>query len=539
MKNVLMLFVFCFYALDMNASCVSGDCENGFGMYIWPSGDMYSGFWKNGEKHYFGMQYWADGDFWYGLYDNGERKPGFGLYAWSDGKYEARTTPVKFKERGCVSGDCINGWGVYIYDDGSLHAGTWKNGTQNYFGVKFWASGDFYFGLYKDGDRKTNRQGFYADKNGTTTAYVNPPTYNETGCVSGNCDNGFGTYIWKNGDIHTGYWIDGVQHYIGIKFWHDNDFFIGIYKEGKRRSRGLYVYEDGTKQMRTEEVTFDVNATNVPLNGGGGSNHVVEDDNTSYTPVTVIKPTINTSTKGDGVTKVWAMIVGVANYPHINSLNYTDDDAYRVANFLQRPEGGAIPDEQIRILIDESATKNKILTETRALFSQADGDDVILFYFSGHGMEGSFLPRDFTGSTNQLPHSEIRAIFADSKAKHKICLADACHSGSLDKSNKDMGALIDSYYNAWNSSTGGTALMMSSKAEETSIEYQGLRQGVFSYYLIKGMKGEANMDNNNIVTITELFDYVKKNVQVYTSYKQTPVINGNYDRNMPISVIPK
>jgi hypothetical protein len=536
MKNLILLFGFTLLGLTANADCVSGDCNNGFGAYIWETGDMYVGFWKGGNKEYFGMQYWKDGDFWYGLYKDGERKPGFGLYAWADGTFETRNTPVKFDERGCVSGNCQNGWGVFIYDDGDLHAGYWKNGQPHYFGAKFWNTGDYYLGLYNNGDRKTNRQGFYATKDGTVNTYVEPPKYPETGCVEGDCDNGFGTYIWKNGDIHSGFWINGVQEYIGLKFWHDNDFFLGIYKEGKRRERGLYVYEDGTKKMRTEPVFFNHNAPYLPLNGGSNINLThVEDDNTNYIPPTTT--IINNTSGGDGTTKVWAVIVGVANYPNINSLNYTDDDAYRVANFLQRPEGGAVPDEQIRILIDESATKSKILYETRALFGQADADDVILFYFSGHGMEGAFLPRDFTGSSNQLEHSEIRTIFENSKAKHKICLADACHSGSLDKSNKDMAPLIDSYYAAWNSSTGGTALMMSSKAEETSIEYQGLRQGVFSYYLIKGMKGEANKNNDKVVTISELFDYVKNNVQVYTSYKQTPVINGNYDKNMPISVI--
>jgi uncharacterized caspase-like protein len=99
------------------------------------------------------------------------------------------------------------------------------------------------------------------------------------------------------------------------------------------------------------------------------------------------------------------------------------------------------------------------------------------------------------------------------------------------------GAVIDNYYSAWGNSSGGMVLMMSSKAEETSIEYRGLRQGVFSYYLIKGMKGEANTNYDKIVTITELYDYVKKNVQTYTSYKQTPVINGKYDRDMPIAVV--
>lgn len=544
MRNLLIGLICCFAAYTAQAGCVAGDCENGFGTYVWSTGDMYSGFWKNGQKHYFGMQYWKDGDFWYGLYKNGNRKPGHGLYTWDDGDYEARTTAVDFYERGGVSGDCENGWGVYIYDDGSLHAGSWKNGKQHFFGAKFWSSGHFYMGLYNNGDRKTRRQGFYVYKDRTIKTYVQPTKFYTTGCVEGNCDNGFGTYIWSNGDVHTGFWKNGVQHYIGLKFWHDNDFFFGIYKDGVRQKRGLYVYEDGTREMRTSPVYFNKDAYNIPMNGGGGSSIVVtEDNNSDHEAVINNSPTGSTtssttgSTTGDGITKVWAMIIGVANYPNIKSLNYTDDDAYRVANFLQRPEGGALPDEQIRILIDESATRNKILAETRALFSQADGDDVVMFYFSGHGMDGAFLPRDFTGSSNKLYHSEIRKIFESSNAKHKICLADACHSGSLDKSNKDMGAVIDNYYSAWGNSSGGMVLMMSSKAEETSIEYRGLRQGVFSYYLIKGMKGEANTNYDKIVTITELYDYVKKNVQTYTSYKQTPVINGKYDRDMPIAVV--
>lgn len=538
MKNILLLFIACLAFFSSNAKCVSGDCENGFGTYIWDDGDMYTGFWKDGKKHYFGMQYWQDGDFWYGLYKNGVRKPGHGLYAWDDGDYEARISTVDFGETGCVSGDCNNGWGVYIYDNGSLHAGYWKNGNQHYFGAKFWASGHFYFGLYNDGDRKTNQQGFYVNQNRSIKTYVNPPNYNETGCVAGNCNNGFGTYIWNNGDLHVGFWKNGSQHYAGMKFWKDQDFFIGIYKNGKRLKRGLYVFEDGTREMRTKPVYFNQNETYIPFNGDLNSNAAEQNDSERTTEQIKNRPTLpttNTET-GDGETKVWAMIVGVATYTSIKSLSYTDDDAYRVANFLQRPEGGAIPDEQIRVLIDEGATKNKILMQTRSLFNKADADDVIIFYFSGHGTEGAFLPYDFDGKANKLLHSDISKILSESEAKSKICFADACHSGSLEK---DLGKVINSYYDAWGKTSGGTALMMSSKAEETSIEYRGLRQGIFSYYLIKGMKGEANADNDEIITITELFEYVKKNVQIYTKNRQTPVINGNYSKDMPIAVIRK
>ncbi|HMG15262.1 MAG TPA: hypothetical protein VK590_07450, partial [Saprospiraceae bacterium] len=76
-----------------------------------------------------------------------------------------------------------------------------------------------------------------------------------------------------------------------------------------------------------------------------------------------------------------------------------------------------------------------------------------------------------------------------------------------------------------------------SKSEETSLESQGLRQGVFSHFLIRGMKGEADKNKDNIVTIKELYEYIYENVKEYTGDKQTPVISGNYENNLPIAVL--
>lgn len=79
--------------------------------------------------------------------------------------------------------------------------------------------------------------------------------------------------------------------------------------------------------------------------------------------------------------------------------------------------------------------------------------------------------------------------------------------------------------------------MMSSKAEETSIENNGLRQGIFSHFLIRGLKGGADHDANDVITVGELFDYVKANVIYYTNSYQTPVIYGKYDKTMPLGVV--
>ena len=237
--------------------------------------------------------------------------------------------------------------------------------------------------------------------------------------------------------------------------------------------------------------------------------------------------------------KIYVVIAGVSRYNHVRSLNYTDDDAYKVAMFFKGPEGGSLPDEQLRLLIDEDATYENIVSALKTTFAKAESNDVVIFYFAGHGKNGAFLPIDYDGTNNELGHSAVSEIFRSSNAKHKICIADACHSGGLDRGVRDLGVanVLETYYDAWNTSKGGTALMMSSKSEETSLEFQGFRQGVFSYFLIKGLKGEADKDNNKIVTIKELYDYVNSNVREYTGYSQNPVINGSFDSNMPVSVV--
>ena len=128
------------------------------------------------------------------------------------------------------------------------------------------------------------------------------------------------------------------------------------------------------------------------------------------------------------------------------------------------------------------------------------------------------------------------------RGKHKVVFADACHSGSLEKDQtlamkSGYSNRLNDYYKRFKDSNGGLALLMSSKEEEYSLEDHGLRQGVFSHYLMRGLKGEANSNNDYTVSISELFDYVHKNVTRYTGNIQTPIITGKYDRDMPVAMI--
>jgi hypothetical protein len=243
--------------------------------------------------------------------------------------------------------------------------------------------------------------------------------------------------------------------------------------------------------------------------------------------------------------KVWVVIAGVAEYLiKENNLRYTKDDAYKIYAFYKSPEGGALPDRQIALLVDEDATRANIVNAIKSIYSQAGRDDAIIFYFSGHGAEGAFITHEFDGNVDDnykglLLHDELNYVFQSSPARYKYLIADACHSGSLVNrygGNKDMTAR-GAFYQAFEKAPSGFVMILSSMGDEYSLESSGIRQGVFSHYLLRGLKGESDTNRDKTVTVDELFDFTQSNVKGYTKGKQNPVISGDYNELLPMAVV--
>ena len=131
-------------------------------------------------------------------------------------------------------------------------------------------------------------------------------------------------------------------------------------------------------------------------------------------------------------------------------------------------------------------------------------------------------------------------------AEKVIVLVDACHSAAIGGGIGRRSAIADStllnrYLLEIGRAKGGLALLASAEANEVSFEdfKWGGGHGVFTHYLLEGMRGAADIDANGIITIGELFEYVRDNAQKATDYKQHPSIGTNpYDRNMPIAIAP-
>jgi uncharacterized caspase-like protein len=244
----------------------------------------------------------------------------------------------------------------------------------------------------------------------------------------------------------------------------------------------------------------------------------------------------------------YAVIVAVEDYKVMTALDgdlkYTVDDAMKMTKFLMSKEGGSVPKENIYLLTNKKARKANIIYYTKQLFAKAKEGDKVIFYFSGHGTKGAFVPYDVTKSgRNLLYFAEVKSLFKVAKCKTKLLYADACFSGGLkEKSSKKLKKILTKNSNLKAISNQQIAVMLSSSKNETSIEMPRLKQGLFTYAIIKGLKGLADKNKDNIITIEELFKYV----HYYTvttakkvNHSQTPVLFGNFNLNLKIADVIK
>jgi len=249
---------------------------------------------------------------------------------------------------------------------------------------------------------------------------------------------------------------------------------------------------------------------------------------------------------------IYAVIVGIADYqndgPYLTDLRFTVSDALAMASFYNSENGGAVPTENIKLLINNHATYRNIVKTTADIFSKASAKDMVVFYYAGHGTTNPnatpellhFLPYDhIPGNLNTaIVYTEIEALFEKCLASKKMWIIDACHSGGtltqLSGSIKErLSGLVDK----------DIAVITSSDVNETSLEISGqMKRGLFSYYVTDGLVSnslQSDSNNDGVVDVLELFSYAKKKTSLTAMKKyqhdQNPQIGGRFNVQLPLA----
>lgn len=201
-------------------------------------------------------------------------------------------------------------------------------------------------------------------------------------------------------------------------------------------------------------------------------------------------------------------------------LDYADLDADRVARAMRK--AGRTPPGAIHRL------KNPTIAElTQNINSMAkDKSRKFLFYFSGHSDENGLHLRD-----GLIDRSRFHSLMQKISANAKVVILDSCFSGSLKTKGVAKSQPIDAVqYNV--DEPTGSVVLTSSSGKEFSYESENLKGSIFTYHLVSGIYGQADGNNDGVVTIDELYQYVYSQTKYQNMVSGGPVQHPEFDSKL-------
>ena len=250
--------------------------------------------------------------------------------------------------------------------------------------------------------------------------------------------------------------------------------------------------------------------------------------------------------------RIWAVVIGINHYQNTRNLKYAANDALAFKKYLNDYIG--IPDENIFLLLDQGATQAEIKSLLGTKIKRKAGkDDTVIIFYAGHGavetdpldpdgdgFEKYLLPYDARLDdlySTAIAMKEVKTIFQRIHAERLIFIADTCYSGAsggrTTLASKTRATLSEKFFERI-AKGKGRVIISACSANEISKEDDRLKHGVFSYYLLKGLKGAGDFDGDGIITVSELFSFLSRRVPEASGQDQHPVRKGETEGELVI-----
>jgi hypothetical protein len=156
----------------------------------------------------------------------------------------------------CQSGNCENGFGVYSFSNGDVYRGNWISGKRSGYGEHYYNNGDVYKGDFENSLFSGKGTYYFANGDidisnyieGKSTSRISYTWGNQRpqGCISGNCQNGFGKKGYLNG-IYEGNFSNGQWKGRGKMTYPNGSVYEGEYNGFNREGYGVYIWASGKK----------------------------------------------------------------------------------------------------------------------------------------------------------------------------------------------------------------------------------------------------------------------------------------------------
>lgn len=321
-----------------------------------------------------------------------------------------------------------------------------------------------------------------------------------------------------------------------------------------RKSEGANV-EEGVSLAARSEGGWAVFG-NAETNSAGESDSwiLATDRNGYFAPVPQggwVDPaqTVSREQEANRKPNLYMLSIGVSNYqvPDI-SLEFAHADAHSLAERFLQMKDRLFGTVEVQELVNEKATLSNIKKAVSVLERSATQKDLILVFISSHGAldnKGNLyiVPYDFSPQNLFATGFDIEDLTAGMNGTpcKKLILLDACHSGQsaldlLDLRSAKSLDVNDAVKELLQSETGVT-IMTSSSGREFSYENPAWGHGAFTKALLEGLEGQADYNQNKVITLSELNLFVSDRVKILTEGRQHPYTPINLFGNIPLFVL--
>ena len=235
-----------------------------------------------------------------------------------------------------------------------------------------------------------------------------------------------------------------------------------------------------------------------------------------------------------------ALIIGLEDYEKTDAkAAYADSDASVFADYAALKLG--ISQRRIKTLVNEGADISDVLLSVQDWLSRAvkqDQSDVYIF-FAGHGLASDdgekmyLLPYDGSPrllSRTALLRDELFSDIAAANPRSVTVFLDTCYSGTTRGTDMLIASRPIAIRAKEQAVPEGFTVMTAAAGDQTAKPLEEAKHGMFSYFLMKGMEGDADANKDNQITAGELHAYVQQNVIQQSSGSQTPELQGDADR---------
>jgi hypothetical protein len=255
----------------------------------------------------------------------------------------------------------------------------------------------------------------------------------------------------------------------------------------------------------------------------------------------------------------FALIAGVSKfrYPEggLTNLQYCDADATSIFRFLQTPAGGNFSTDDMLLLTNGQVTLARLREALSSFVSHAGPEDLLLIFLATHGSPDPYAPEKLyflvhDSHVDRMPETALAMqdfqllLQKNARVRRLVLLVDACHSAGLTGSQGEMtrgvaNNLLNLYVERLLYREEGRAFISSCDVNESSREHArwGGGHGVFTHFLLEGMEGKADSNFDHLVTVGELFRFVRQKVRFETQFRQNPRVLAGTNESLALAAV--